>query len=130
MQFEIIPTKRFEDDLRYYLKKKKFKHILEDVDDIVKELEKGNLLGDAIPGLVFDDNETVKVRIANTDTRVGKSNGYRMIYYVVKNDCEIYLLTIYYKKEDNKIPSNKEIEALVKEYCCLLYTSPSPRDQA
>ena len=107
MQFEIIPTKRFEDDLRYYLKKKKFKHILEDVDDIVKELEKGNLLGDAIPGLVFDDNETVKVRIANTDTRVGKSNGYRMIY----------LLTIYYKKEDNKIPSNKEIEALVKEYC-------------
>ena len=83
MQFEIIPTKQFEDDLRYYLKKKKFKHILEDVDDIVKELEKGNLLGDAIPGLVFDDNETVKVRIANTDTRVGKSNGYRMIYYVV-----------------------------------------------
>ena len=117
MQFEIIPTKQFEDDLRYYLKKKKFKHILEDVDDIVKELEKGNLLGDAIPGLVFDDNETVKVRIANTDTRVGKSNGYRMIYYVVKNDYEIYLLTIYYKKEDNKIPSNKEIEALVKEYC-------------
>ena len=104
-------------DRRYYLKKKKFKHILEDVDDIVKELEKGNLLGDAIPGLVFDDNETVKVRIANTDTRVGKSNGYRMIYYVVKNDYEIYLLTIYYKKEDNKIPSNKEIEALVKEYC-------------
>ena len=117
MKFEIIPTKQFEDDLRYYLKKKKFKHILEDVDDIVKELEKGNLLGDAIPGLVFDDNETVKVRIANTDTRVGKSNGYRMIYYVVKNDYEIYLLTIYYKKEDNKIPSNKEIEALVKEYC-------------
>ena len=117
MQFEIIPTKQFEDDLGYYLKKKKFKHILEDVDDIVKELEKGNLLGDAIPGLVFDDNETVKVRIANTDTRVGKSNGYRMIYYVVKNDYEIYLLTIYYKKEDNKIPSNKEIEALVKEYC-------------
>ena len=38
MQFEIIPTKQFEDDLRYYLKKKKFKHILEDVDDIVKEL--------------------------------------------------------------------------------------------
>lgn len=117
MQFEIIPTKQFEDDLRYYLKKKKFKHILEDVDDIVKDQKKGNLLGDAIPGLVFGDNETVKVRIANTDTRVGKSNGYRMIYYVVKNDYEIYLLTIYYKKEDNKIPSNKEIEALVKEYC-------------
>ncbi len=117
MQFEVIPTQRFEDDVKYYLKKKKFKHILEDVEEVVEELEKGNLIGDSIPGLTFDDNETVKVRIANTDTHVGKSNGYRMIYYVVKNDCEIYLLTIYYKKDDNKIPSNKEIEELVKEYC-------------
>ena len=75
MQFEIIPTKQFEDDLRYYLKKKKFKHILEDVDDIVKELEKGNLLGDAIPGLVFDDNETVKVRIAIQIQELGSLMG-------------------------------------------------------
>lgn len=117
MQFEIIPTERFEDDVRYYLKKKRFKNIMDDVNEVVEELEKGNFIGDAIPGLVFDDNETIKVRIANTDTKGGKSNGYRMIYYVVKNDYEIYLLTIYYKKEDNKIPSNKEIEELVKEYC-------------
>ena len=27
MQFEIIPTKQFEDDLRYYLKKKKFNNV-------------------------------------------------------------------------------------------------------
>ncbi len=117
MQFEIIPTERFEDDIRYYLKKKKFRNIMEDVNEVIEELEKGNLLGDAIPGLVFDNNETIKVRIANSDTKVGKSNGYRMIYYVVKNDYEIYLLTIYYKKEDSRIPSNKEIEQLVKDYC-------------
>ena len=117
MKFEVIPTRRFEDDVEYYLKKKKFKHILEDVEEIIEELENGNLIGDSIPGLTFDDKETVKVRIANTDTKVGKSNGYRMIYYAVKSDCEIYLLTIYYKKDDNRIPSNKEIENLVKKYC-------------
>lgn len=117
MKFEVIPTPRFEDDVEYYLKKKKFKHILEDVEEVIEELENGNLIGDSIPGLTFDDKETVKVRIANTDTKVGKSNGYRMIYYAVKSDCEIYLLTIYYKKDDNRIPSNKEIEKLVKEYC-------------
>ena len=117
MQFEVIPTERFEEDVNYYLKKKKFKHIIDDVEEVVSDLEKGNLVGDAIPGLTFDDNITVKVRVANTDTKVGKSNGYRVIYYAVKSNCEIYLLTIYYKKDDNRIPTNKEIEMLVKEYC-------------
>lgn len=117
MQYDVITTSRFEDDVQYYLKKKKFKHILDDLENVVEELENGNLIGDSIPGLTFNDNETVKVRMANTDTKVGKSNGYRIIYYAVKSDYEIYLLTIYYKKEDNRIPSNKEIETLVKEYC-------------
>lgn len=117
MKFDVIPTEQFENDIQYYIKKKKFKKILDDVEEVVKELEKGNLIGDAIPGLTFEDNATIKVRIANSDTKEGKSNGYRVIYYAVKSDCEIYLLTIYYKKDDNRIPSNKEIEALVKEYC-------------
>lgn len=117
MQYQIIQTEQFENDVKYYLKKKKYKHILDDVDAVVEELEKGNLLGDPIPGLVFDEEITVKVRIANSDTKVGKSNGYRMIYYVVKDDGEIYLLTIYYKKDDNRIPTNEEIKELVLKYC-------------
>jgi mRNA-degrading endonuclease RelE of RelBE toxin-antitoxin system len=117
MKYEVIPTSRFEEDVWYYLKKKKFKSILNDVDEVVKELENGNLIGDSIPGLTFEENITIKVRVANSDTKVGKSNGYRIIYYVVKDDYEIYLLTIYYKKEDNKIPTNDEIRELVKKFC-------------
>ena len=114
MQFEVIPTKKFEEDVRYYLKKKKFKHILDDVEEVVKKLEKGKLIGDAVSGLSFDENVTVKVRIANTDTRAGKSNGYRLIYYAVKNDCEIYLLTIYYKKDDKGYkPTARDTEGKV-----------------
>lgn len=59
----------------------------------------------------------IKVRIANTDTRMGKSNGYRMIYYAIKEDKSIYLLSIYYKKDEKKILSNEEIINLVNEYC-------------
>lgn len=117
MQFEIIPTEQFENDVRYYVKKKKYRHLMDDVNRLVENLEQGHLVGDTIPGLVFDTNETIKVRMANTDTNVGKSNGYRLIYYVVKDDREIYLLTIYYKKADNHIPVNEDIKRLVQKYC-------------
>lgn len=70
-------------------------------------------------GLHLNDknNKIIKVRIANTDTRMGKSNGYRMIYYAIKEDETAYLLSIYYKKDDKRVLSNEEIIELVKEYC-------------
>ena len=70
-------------------------------------------------GLHINDNNNkiIKVRIANTDTRMGKSNGYRMIYYAIKEDMTVYLLSIYYKKDDKRILSDSEIVELVKEYC-------------
>lgn len=64
-----------------------------------------------------NDNKVIKVRIANTDTRMGKSNGYRMIYYAIKEDMTVYLLSIYYKKDDKRVLSDNEIVDLVKEYC-------------
>lgn len=81
-------------------------------------MEKGNLIGTEIPGLkVPTDGHTFKVRSANTDTKTGQSNGYRIIYYAVRDDEEVYLLTIYYKKDDNRIPTNQEIIELVENYC-------------
>lgn len=81
-------------------------------------MEKGNLIGAEISGLrISTDGHTFKVRSANTDTKVGKSNGYRIIYYAVRDDAEVYLLTIYYKKDDSRIPTNQEIVELVETYC-------------
>ena len=70
-------------------------------------------------GLHLNDknNKIIKVRIANTDTKMGKANGYRMIYYAIKEDNTVYLLTIYYKKDDKRIINNKEIINLVNKYC-------------
>lgn len=73
-------------------------------------------------GLHLNDknNKIIKVRIANTDTKEGKTNGYRMIYYAIKEDNTVYLLTIYYKKDDRRIINNDEIVKLVNEYCLWL----------
>ncbi len=116
MEFRIVATKRFDKDIKTY--QKKFRNIGEDVKEIVDELKEGNLVGDVIKNIKMkdDDNNVIKVRVANSDTHSGKSNGYRLIYYAEKSDGTIYLLTIYYKKEKEDI-SNKEIQELILKYC-------------
>ncbi len=116
--YTVIPTRQFEEDVEYYIRKKKYLHIRQDIKAITDELEAGNLVGMEIPNLKLEvSGHTYKVRSANTDTRAGQSNGYRVIYYVIRDDLEIYLLTIYSKKDDNRIPSNQEIIDLVNTYC-------------
>jgi mRNA-degrading endonuclease RelE of RelBE toxin-antitoxin system len=116
LEYNIVPTRQFEKDIKQY--RKKFRDVADDVNEIVEELEKGNLIGDVIPNLEMKDNNNnvVKVRIANSNTNSGKSNGYRLIYYAEKSDGTIYLLTIYYKKEKANI-TNKEIQELILRYC-------------
>lgn len=114
--YKIIATRKFDKDIKSY--QRKFKNIGEDVKEIVDELKEGNLIGDVIKNLKMkdDNNNVIKVRVANSDAHVGKSNGYRLIYYAEKSDGTIYLLTIYYKKEKEDI-SNKEIQELILKYC-------------
>ena len=66
--YKVIPTERFMKDVKYYVKKKGFGKISQDIKSVT-------------------------------------------------DDQEVYLLTIYYKKDDNKIPSDTEIIQLVEEYC-------------
>lgn len=111
---QIIPTKYFKDDIKFYVRKKKFLKINDDVKTVTVELEQGNLLGDRLEDLDVPENIAVyKVRIANTSANVGKSHGFRLIYYVVIEE-KIYLIAIYSKKDDNRVPSDKQIELLIK----------------
>lgn len=97
--YEVIPTERFEKDVKYYVKKKGFVHIGTDIKAITDELEKGNLVGTEIPGLkIATEGHTFKVRSANSDTKMGQSNGYRIIYYAIRDDEEVYLLTMCHNK--------------------------------
>lgn len=116
--FDIIFTDRFKKDIEYYIKKKKFHHIDNDIENIIDNLQKGILLGDVIKGVKSNVNAfAYKIRANNSDTKSGKSNGYRLIYYAISKDYKIYLLTIYYKKDEKNIPTNKEIADLINKFC-------------
>ena len=104
MNYEVIPTPKFDSNVEFYIKKRKYRHIRADIAPIIEELEKGNLIGDEIPGISAKVGEhTYKVRAANTDTHVSKRDGYRLIYYAIQDDTIIFLLTLYYKKDDKRV---------------------------
>lgn len=111
---KIIPTRNFNDNVEFYLRKKKYKKIYSDIKTVTDELEKGNLVGDKLEGLNLPENTAVyKARIANTSANVGKSHGFRLIYYVMIEE-KVYLLAIYSKKDDIRVLSDKQIEQYIK----------------
>jgi hypothetical protein len=84
------------------------------IEELFEELEKGNLKGDSIPGLRLSGNKVFKARLENPDANKGKSKGFRVIWYLVTSDNEIYPLTIYSKSDQQDI-SNKLIMQLVRK---------------
>lgn len=116
--YSIKPTEEFNNNVKYYIKKKKFTKLPTDIKGIIENLEKGIFDGDIIGDLDLGDNQIAhKVRAVNSNTNVGKLNGYRLIYLVEENDKVVFLVTIYYKKEDNNIPSDAQIREIIKKYC-------------
>lgn len=110
----IIWSNRFTDDIKFYVNKKHYRKIFDDLEPVLNELENNNLLGDKLEDIELDEGTAAyKVRVANSSTNSGKSNGFRVIYYVVIDE-KIYLLTIYSKKDDNRIPNDKQISMMIK----------------
>lgn len=58
-------------------------------------------------------NETNKIRIAIRNKGKGKSGGSRVITYLVKDNNEIYLLTIYDKSEFDSI-DDKTLKTIIQ----------------
>ena len=106
-------TDKFADDIKFYYKKKKYLKIRDDIKTVTDKLENGNLVGDKLEGIGLPEGTAAyKVRIANSSANVGKSNGFRLLYYVAIED-DIYLLTLYSKKDDERIPSDAQIAMLI-----------------
>ena len=111
---KIIWSNRFTDDIKFYVNKKRYRKIFDDLEPVLNELENNNLLGDRLEDFELEEGTAAyKVRVANSSTNSGKSNGFRVIYYVVIDE-KIYLLTIYSKKDDNRIPNDKQISMMIK----------------
>ena len=79
---------------------KKYRRIKKDFLPLLEELEAGQFTGNPISGF---DNNIYKVRVPSSDQQKGKSGGFRLIYYVVIDDKEIVLLTMYAKAKRSNI---------------------------
>jgi mRNA-degrading endonuclease RelE of RelBE toxin-antitoxin system len=65
---------------------KKYRHIRNDIQPIIEQLEQGEFPGDQIPEIGY---VVFKLRVRNSDTQKGKSGGYRLIYYVKTSTTNI-----------------------------------------
>ena len=104
----VIPTPYFESRLKKFLKK------FPSLGSKLSELEESLL---AHPRTGMDLGSGIfKVRLASESKGVGKSGGFRVITYLVKQTEEgtdIYLITIYDKSEDSAIDKSA-LKKLVK----------------
>ena len=91
MKHRVIPTPEFEKELRPLLKR--HRSLAKDLLRLEKELEERPSKGAPLGHGLF------KVRLAISSKGKGKSGGGRVITYVVTEDAEVYLLSIYDKSD-------------------------------
>jgi addiction module RelE/StbE family toxin len=109
LSIEIALTPRFQKDLRDLVKR--YRSIRKDLQTLIEQLQLGEVPGDEVSGAKY---QIFKVRLKNSDTRKGKSGGYRVIYYV-KTSQAIILVTIYSKSDFSDV-SNDTIDEAITQY--------------
>jgi mRNA-degrading endonuclease RelE of RelBE toxin-antitoxin system len=92
---------------------KKYSQIKKDLLPLIDKLEQGIFEGDRLQGFA---GEIYKVRVASSDQKKGKSGGFRILYYVVTKDKNIWLMYIYAKASQSNLTSEqtKELKNIVK----------------
>ena len=106
MSNKVIPTPRF---------KRQAKKLLKKYSSLTLELQtfEQDLMNNPTPGQSLGHN-VYKVRVAVKSKGKGKSGGLRVITYLITEEEEIYLLTIYDKSEMESI-DNKTLKEMIKE---------------
>ena len=95
MSYKVIPTDKF---------KKEAKRLIKKYPSLKAELSNLNILLSSQPSAGTPlGNDTYKIRIAIRSKGKGKSGGARIITYLVTENKEVYLLTIYDKAEFDTI---------------------------
>lgn len=106
MTFRVVPTPLFAKQVKTLAKK--YRSLGKDLMELGKRLSKDPLIGSSL------GNNVYKVRLAIKSKGKGKSGGARVITYVVTEDKEVFLLSIYDKSELDSLDA-KTIKSMVKE---------------
>ena len=104
MNLKIVSLENFSKDVKKLFKK--YKNISKDL----KKLQ-DTLLKDPKSGIELGEN-LYKIRLANSSIPTGKSGGFRVVYYYIDQQENIYLLTIYSKRELENISDERLAEIL------------------
>lgn len=107
-QIRIQFTREFERKVRAL--SKKYRRIENDLAFFLEQLQAGETPGDQLSGTGVT---SFKARIRNSDSKKGKSAGYRV--YELQSATEIVLLTIYSKSEREDMPLD-EIKRILAEF--------------
>ncbi|WP_024790794.1 MULTISPECIES: type II toxin-antitoxin system RelE family toxin [unclassified Lebetimonas] len=106
MKYEVRILETAKKDIKKLTKK--YKNIKEDLKELLNILEKnpknGIELGDSF----------YKLRIKNSSSKRGKRGGFRVIYYLIEKENEIWILKIYSKSEIDNLPK-QYLLSLLKE---------------
>jgi mRNA-degrading endonuclease RelE of RelBE toxin-antitoxin system len=106
---EISLTLRFQKDLRDL--SKRYRSIRKDLQSLIEQFQASEFPGNEVAGAKY---QIFKVRLKNSDTRKGKSGGYRVIYYL-KTAQAVILVTIYSESDFSDV-SNETIEEAIAQF--------------
>ena len=101
MNFETVPLF----DKQFKKLSKKYNLIKSDIEELIINFDELHQQSTPIKSDLY------KIRLANSNKNKGKSAGYR-IYYYIKIEETVYLLTIYDKSEIGKIDEKILIEMI------------------
>ena len=106
MSYNVTPTLKFTKELKRLVKK--FPSLKQEYASLISKLSTKPILGTSL------GENCYKIRIAIASKNKGKSGGARVITFIIAEDQDVYLLTIYDKSDKENI-SSKELKEIVKQ---------------
>lgn len=106
MSYSIIPVDRFKKEAKRLIKK--YPSLKKELSELSTLLSKNPTAGTPL------GNDAYKIRVAIKSKNTGKSGGARVITYVVTNDKEVYLLSIYDKADLDSI-DDKTLRKIIQD---------------
>ena len=106
MKYSVIPSEKFKKEVKRLVKK--YPSIKNELKELGSLLEDEPKSGTQLGGHFF------KIRLAIKSKGKGKSGGARVITYLVAENREIYLLTIYDKSEFDSV-DDRTLQRIVED---------------